>query len=335
MWLSFIDNPCEAIQSILQKFSKNLYFDKIHSLIPRPQDHPAFHLEIKEAVNRGTNAVIHKGYITHRGKRTRCIIKIPKTEKYVFGYFFMENLVQIMLYCRYKHRYKNLPLRIPEIFSICMHDNVLVTVMEELNGDVCDYVHKKHRTSQDLFQLLRTLTRGLQVFQEDLQFMHRDLHTSNIMFRRSSSGVNHWYIIDFAMTIFKSHNADFSKRFYKNTNFNAAQDLRTFSVDLYELISRHNIQDNFRSLMMFLEPYVKLVGTYTGQTTNQKYFFHNTYNSTVKIEDPNFLPRNYDHELAKALQTPNYQPRLRALPANTPQHEINKHCKAILVKFKF
>jgi len=222
--------------------------------------------------------------------------------------FIEEQVSNILLYCLYNEILYTFPHYIqcvPEIISIVKVESEngnhnLGSMMEKLEP-----IFKINMTLESLINYLIQIANALYYLQEKLQFMHRDLHSGNILMTKNPNQnktiklctgdylENQQYIIkiiDFGNVSMKIGDLEINTNSmnqpnYKKHVFNPTHDLRMLCASLYQT----QIPKIFDVLYPFFNVDIKDIPS--------KSYFHHKYYSPVNIHDDNFLPKNFIREL--------------------------------------
>lgn len=124
------------------------------------------------------------------GKKRSVAVKTFKNESNAKE-LFIEVLIQIILSVNNKD---NPYLKVPEPIFFGKWGEKWVFVMERINNAVMFTDLIKAANSNDMYAYILRLCNGLFKIQQKFNFMHRDLHSDNILFDKKNNGL---YIIDF------------------------------------------------------------------------------------------------------------------------------------------
>lgn len=137
-------------------------------------------LKIGSSLTNGTCGDIYNGVLN--GKPV--VIKSPKK---LDKNFVIESVTHMLLTCSEEKilNKTGLPyLPIPELYNIIKVKNSLHIVMEKLDMNLHTFVYSKKATVRQLLGILIQIAYFLQVLFKELNFVHRDLHTGNIMLKK-------------------------------------------------------------------------------------------------------------------------------------------------------
>lgn len=229
------------------------------------------------------------------------IMKIPKIGKFEFEEYISETLVQNELFCKYRGTWGS-DARIPKIefFAKMKIGNKFVGViaMEPLDRDINSLLDKA--TNSEKYELvfknmIMKVGGLLKRLQKNDEFMHRDLHAGNIMYKKVGESYK-WYIIDFGMTVMKLDgkriNVHQSFPYSLVHEFNPSHDMRMLFSSMFDVF-RENLLDYGVSTVpknIFLLTYRLMESVSRYMRTPNRVLFHNTYEDVVNIYDENFTP---------------------------------------------
>ena len=310
---NFILDPCKLLPEYIKRYKSKLFqktssniHENIEDEIPvmtrigktmnmeYNDTNCRLKLNMGSAINSGTYGDIYSCTMNLNGKSSKVVVKFLKEDAYEFAPIFFESLVQAELYCKYSSKWKLTHMRIPKIFALAMYKQKLMLVMENLDGDLLNFIDSANSNSEELFITILDLAILLKHLQKDMQYMHRDLHTGNVMFKKNGKKYI-WYLIDFGFSRLVNKNVnvdtDFQKDMYKTNTYNMSNDLRMYLVDLFEtLIETKELKKKFATVIRFLLPFVHCCSFYA--SSKEKTLFHNLYEEVVKINDDNFKPNH-------------------------------------------
>jgi tRNA A-37 threonylcarbamoyl transferase component Bud32 len=220
-------------------------------------------------------------------------------------YVLSETIIQGHLACEHNEQLKQVGgFIIPEIYFIAnlKNSNDYFIGMEKLDGGLIDLIRTPKinidTKSEYMYKCISNLAKTLYILQKSCNFMHRDLHIGNIMFKGDLDDLDNvkWYIIDFGFSY-----VDIKQTFYKdnkpytvskdiiaikrfpNSKLNPSQDLRLFFLSIIEYNEAFN--KKFNGWMT-----EHLIHTSTYLPTASSTIFHNAYEDIYSIIDPNLTP---------------------------------------------
>jgi hypothetical protein len=255
----------------------------------------------KQSIGNGTYGSTHNG--TMNGVQMIIKkIKIPTNED---NNVLSETIIQGHLACEHNKYLEEVGgFMIPEIYFIANINNTgtYLIGMEKLDGSLNDLLRLKidiDKKSEYVYKCILNLSKTLYTLQQSCSFMHRDLHTGNIMFKGDLNDLDNvkWYIIDFGMSFI-----DIKQTFHKDTKWttlskyiltderfegvklNPSQDLRILLIALLEYYDEY-----FNSqLNGWITEHLLHTSTYLPD--KRLISFHNAYEDVYSIIDINLTP---------------------------------------------
>lgn len=264
------------------------------------------------SIGKGTYGIIYNGRLVH--KRDPDIYKdlalklslLPRRTKkrdYISDKaFFNEIFIHSFLYCNYKkHLRKNDLFLIPEIRMVGktgLPTEPYMTgmeVMESPSNGLIFQLYTNELEDSFVWKLIGDLAKTLKHLYETSNFMHRDLHFGNIMYKK-----NRFYIIDFGQAQITIEGKDIYKtNLYTKMLRNKSFDMRIFMLSFYEQTKSH-LSKSFKT---FFEIYFshfmytwrilnsqRVKNNIPVKSLNTQYFFHNAYD----LQDIQDTINNFD-----------------------------------------
>ncbi len=241
-------------------------------------------IKIGNIIGEGSYGVVYNGSINNKNIAIKILQDNNPME------FLTETLIQNELYCGMKGNWGN-GARVPKIEFICVfssysgNEQKYMVGMESLTGNG----FSSSNNSRDYIQQIIEVSQLLEKLQDKFKFMHRDLHSSNLMYKRVGDK-NRLYIIDFGMATIKvgTKRINMSSGLYKKSKrFNPTHDLRMLMVTLSNRKS-DRYKEVKNKILIILQSIIK----YVNELINDKrHPFHITYNM-YNIIDNNFKPEN-------------------------------------------
>jgi predicted Ser/Thr protein kinase len=243
-------------------------------------------IKLGNVIGQGSYGIVYDGLINDK----KIAIKVLQDNDPLE--FLTETLIQNELYCGMKGNWGN-GARVPKIEFICVFssesdgEQKYMVGMESLTGTGCSSA----KNSEDYGKQIIEVSQLLDKLQDKFKFMHRDLHSSNLMYKRVGNN-NRLYIIDFGMSTIKVGTKwiNMSSGLYrKSKRFNPTHDLRMLMVTLsnrnpqydYKGITKNKILIILRSILKYIDQSISEV----------RHPFHVTY-YMYNIFDNNFTPKN-------------------------------------------
>ena len=260
--------------------------DDINTVFKDPSNGKYFKL-INKHIAKGANGYIFEG--TFNG--TDIVIKsIPINTKDI-DHTMLEMIVQAHLACGHNSELEQIDsVLIPKVYFIAKSKKNYFIGTEKLNGDLHDFI--KSRThietkSETVKELIFKISRTLLLLQKKCNFVHGDLHTSNIMYKGDIKDPKNlkWYIIDFGMSAInitdnetKSDNiivlSKYLKQYKGDAKFFDSYDLRLLFLSLAANINMFD--DDF---MRWFAIYLVSPATYLSVGDIDKALFHLGYDA--------------------------------------------------------
>lgn len=308
---NFFVDPCILLKKLKRYIGKDIYdlkkqqLNVIEKIIPtlHPSGNDGTYLFGKHKVKLG-NKIGSGSYgdiFKAKYNGLNIIMKIPKIGKFEFKEYISETLVQNELFCKYRGTWGS-DARIPKIefFAKMKIGNKFVGViaMEPLDRDIYSLLDKARNSEKYelVFKNMIMKVGGLlKRLQKNDEFMHRDLHAGNIMYKKVGESYK-WYIIDFGMTMMKLDgkrmNVHQSYPYSFHHEFNPSHDMRMLVTSMFDIF-RENLLDYGVSTVpknIFLLTYRFMESVSRYMRTPNRVLFHNTYEDVVNTYDENFTP---------------------------------------------
>ena len=265
---------------------EKILYDDINTVFKDPSNGKSFKL-INKHIAKGANGYIFEG--TFNG--TDIVIKsIPINTKDI-DHTMLEMIVQAHLACGHNSELEQIDsVLIPKVYFIAKSKKNYFIGTEKLNGDLHDFI--KSRThietkSETVKELIFKISRTLLLLQKKCNFVHGDLHASNIMYKGDIKDPKNlkWYIIDFGMSAInirdnetKSDNiivlSKYLKQYKGDAKFFDSYDLRLLFLSLAANINMFD--DDF---MRWFAIYLVSPATYLSVGDIDKALFHLGYDA--------------------------------------------------------
>ena len=327
----FISDPCLQ----LRRFKEYLNTDKwnystileLDKLIPRVRAEPTKHHSSKLVLEKpvpgfpnilitdiligdGSYGQVRLGY---DGGKQYFAVKTLHNEEFDLLDFFSEMVLQSELFCGMRGQWGQ-GARIPKIHFTLWQTNPPPSFtnhlvgMESLNGTLFEAFGRDAGVGGDLLKValsaVMQIAELLKTLQRRYNFMHRDLHTSNIMYKLVGGKVR-WYIIDFGFARMDLNGETINKSNWKydDHEFNPSHDLRLLLMAIgdtvFSLTSK--MKNHPKSLFGYLQNHMRRV---EGQLENHDFtqkraYWWNFYDQFVHIQDNAFLPEKIIDDMKK------------------------------------
>ena len=243
-------------------------------------------IKIGGTIGQGSYGIVYDGSINNKKVAIKILQDNDPKE------FLIETLIQNELFCGMDGNWGN-GARVPKIEFICVFSSEsnaepkYMVGMEYLTGNGFSSSKNTEEYSKQIIEVSQLL----QKLQDKFKFMHRDLHASNLMYKRIGDK-NRLYIIDFGMATIKigTNWINRSTGLYKKSKkFNPSHDLRMLMVTLS---NRDRYYDNRNKVKLRILFILQSMLKYVDQSINEmRHPFHITYHMH-NIIDNNFSPEN-------------------------------------------
>ena len=293
-WLS---NPCRLLKN-LKKYLKGGWTSKniwnMALTIPRVQQDRGYNtyvygnnsIKIGGTIGQGSYGIVYDGSINNKKVAIKILQDNDPNE------FLIETLIQNELFCGMDGNWGN-GARVPKIEFICVFSSEsnaepkYMVGMEYLTGNG----FSSSKNTDEYSKQIMEVSQLLQKLQDKFKFMHRDLHASNLMYKRIGDK-NRLYIIDFGMATIKIGTRWINRStglYKKSKKFNPTHDLRMLMVTLS---NRDRYYDNGNKVKLRILFILQSMLKYVDQSINEmRHPFHITYHMH-NIIDNNFSPEN-------------------------------------------
>jgi hypothetical protein len=224
--------------------------NQLNILIPADPNNLKNPLDPNHILGQGSFGTIYQGLLNNDP------IIIKKLRNIDILGLATETIIQAHLYCKYN----DISIRtgepdiakIPKIVSIGKIKNKYLIGMEKLDGNLGQYIkniftpiqgqpltQKQAKTSVKRVQKAIIFIQNFlsALWQLKDQFMHRDLHCGNVMYKTDSNGKTELYLIDFGMSVLIDRGITNNGNAYpEQTTINRSHDLRMLISNIIEII---------------------------------------------------------------------------------------------------
>lgn len=265
-------------------------------------------------INSGANGDIFS--VSHKGQDF--ILKIPKINPSPYKTVqqqieelrdntFSEIIIQNELWCHFNNLrgsngvsyFQNVDFAsIPRIELFLNYQknegyHCYSVLMENLNGSFIDFI-KEENDIRHFCHMIIQLSNFITDLQNFTQFMHRDFHSGNIMYRSyvNNQNIKHykWYIIDFGYASIKyNQNENLCLHTEQNCNYNPTIDFRTLFSNIHAVIPIVIPIHKNHLFYKIIDVYVQYIDYVKKDNVN---WWHDTYYWKLDKVDPIFNPRN-------------------------------------------
>ena len=293
-WLT---NPCFLLENLKKHLKGGWNNNNIRNMaltIPKIKKDYGYNtyiygnnsIKLGNVIGQGSYGIVYNGFINDK----KIAIKILQDNDPME--FLIETLIQNELYCGMRGNWGE-GARVPKIEFICVfssesdNEQKYMVGMESLTGNG----FSSAKNSEDYGKQIIEVSQLLDKLQDKFKFMHRDLHSSNLMYKRVGNN-NRLYIIDFGMSTIKVGTKwiNMSSGLYrKSKRFNSSHDLRMLMVTLS---NRNPYYDNKSIIKTKILIILRSIIKYVDQSISEvRHPFHITYHM-YNIFDKNFTPKN-------------------------------------------
>ena len=315
----WFNDPCYLLKNIKKRIGGEWTFSNIMKLgltLPKlnikktPQPGTVFryggdYIKMGLQIGKGSYGIVYEGKRGYKrdGKliyNKNIAIKMLETPD--INEFLNETIIHNELFCGMRGNWGK-GARIPKLEFMGTYDIVgkkyYLVGMEELEGTG---LHT-FKTPTTLFaKQIKSIATLLDKLQKKFQFMHRDLHTGNIMYKGEKI-----YIIDFGMSTMKIGGNWINRHagvYGPYDNFNPSHDLRMLTIVLLsdQLEYGNNPLLNNKLVQFNLFQASKQIPRYIDSWDKGQTFWV-TYDM-MHIIDDNFTPKNFINLMDKILDNP-------------------------------
>ena len=252
--------------------------------------------------------------------------------------YYSEIIIQNELFCLTRGSLGPQMAKIPKPLFICKYkqdkDNIPVVGMEPLSVSVSSFISTLYRAyraketkvtkeycTKQILNMLYCISNTLEHLQNKFDFIHRDLHTGNVMAKMVGSELPQWHIIDFGMStmILNDERINDSKhccgemydKGVSDKHFNKCHDLRQFFFSLMyydddkelETILDDVVFGVFNGLYEYLKKQIRILRL----APEYSNMCHKLYGEAiVKMNSPIFEPSAFKCILDKMSVTKKY-----------------------------
>ena len=268
-------------------------------------------IDVGRKLGAGTYGVIYAGKLNGRSVALKLLTR-PTDDAQEF---LREFIIHSELFCAMRGRWGT-GARVPKIefVSKFMQKNgsfAFIIGMEELHGSAAEVMNQLPTEADGnggcayMIQTISILLRKLQ----ERQFMHRDLHFGNIMFKRrclsklAVADCNpRYYIIDFGESTLDINGVMVNSEtdLYRKNIFNPTFDLKILCFSILEFYK--NLQSVRLNLLVFLVDITEHLNQYVNFGLGERRLFHEIY-KYYDIYNSHFEPRFIETKMDRILST--------------------------------
>ena len=210
--------------------------------------------------------------------------------------FLRESIIHMELFCGLRGQWGN-GARIPKLEFISKYASArgkdgwkYIVGMEQLDGDGWDFLSNHGKNNKKLCPAIKSLSILLSKLQDKFEFMHRDFHLGNIMYKKLPNNEIRMYIIDFGLSTMKINNKWLNRitktEHYKKTyDFNPSHDLRMLLTTIY--YQKYNITKSFLTYLIQVERSILRYNE-----IDEYNLWWGTYSELMPYYDSHFIPKS-------------------------------------------
>ena len=209
--------------------------------------------------------------------------------------FLRESIIHMELFCGLRGQWGN-GARIPKLEFISKYASArgkdgwkYIVGMEQLDGDGWDFLSNHGKNNKKLCPAIKSLSILLSKLQDKFEFMHRDFHLGNIMYKKLPNNEIRMYIIDFGLSTMKINNKWLNRitkteHYEKTYDFNPSHDLRMLLTTIY--YRKYNITKSFLTYLIQVE---RSILRY--REIDESNLWWGTYSVLMPYYDSDFIPK--------------------------------------------
>jgi hypothetical protein len=209
--------------------------------------------------------------------------------------FLRESIIHMELFCGLRGQWGN-GARIPKLEFISKYASArgkdgwkYIVGMEQLDGDGWDFLSNHGKNNKKLCPAIKSLSILLSKLQDKFEFMHRDFHLGNIMYKKLPNNEIRMYIIDFGLSTMKINNKWLNRitktyHYEKTYDFNPSHDLRMLLTTIY--YRKYNITKSFLTYLIQVE---RSILRY--REIDEYNLWWDTYKNLMPYYDSDFIPK--------------------------------------------
>ena len=210
--------------------------------------------------------------------------------------FLRESIIHMELFCGLRGQWGN-GARIPKLEFISKYASArgedgwkYIVGMEQLDGDGWDFLSNHGKNNKKLCPAIKSLSILLSKLQDKFEFMHRDFHLGNIMYKKLPNNEIRMYIIDFGLSTMKINNKWLNRitktyHYKKTYDFNPSHDLRMLLTTIY--YKRYNITKSFLTYLIQVERSILRYNE-----IDEYNLWWGTYKNLMPYYDSHFIPKS-------------------------------------------
>lgn len=249
-------------------------------------------IEIHERIGSGSYGEVHRATIMDEAIKKKKTIVVKQLESDASRLeVFTEAILQMELFCGMRGEYGT-GARIPKIEFISKFQDRYIIGMEQLDGEFQQMFKDKKITCRNKIKAIKSLAQFLIPLQKKYQFMHRDFHAANIMYKKMGTPgkeTYRMYIIDFGLSTAVINKQQLNKTndiYMKTYKFNPSHDLRLLFTHFTRMITNPPCSYLYIAILLSLTSILRY------QTINTEPWHWKVYDDAIVKLDETFTPEN-------------------------------------------
>ena len=249
-------------------------------------------IEIHERIGEGAFGTVHRATIMDEAtKKTKSIVVKQLESDASRLEVFTEAILQMELFCGMRGEYGT-GARIPKIEFISKFQDRYIIGMEQLDGEFQQMFKDKKITCRNKIKAIKGLAQFLIPLQKKYQFMHRDFHAANIMYKKMGTPgkeTYRMYIIDFGLSTAVINNQQLNKTndiYMETYKFNPSHDLRLLFTHFTRMITNPPCSYLYIAILLSLTSILRY------QNINTEPWHWKVYDDAIVKLDETFTPEN-------------------------------------------
>ena len=249
-------------------------------------------IKIHETIGRGAYGEVNRATMMDEATKNKKNIVVKQLQPDASRLeVFTEAILQMELFCGMRGEYGT-GARIPKIEFISKFRNRYIIGMEQLDGEFEKMFEDKKITCRNKIKAIKSLAQFLIPLQKKYQFMHRDFHAANIMYKKMGTPgkeTYRMYIIDFGLSTAVINKQQLNKTndiYSKTYKFNPSQDLRLLFTYFTQIIRKPPCSYLYIAILLSLTSILRY------RTINTDTWHWGVYDDAIEKLDETFTPEN-------------------------------------------
>lgn len=249
-------------------------------------------IKIHETIGRGAYGEVNRATMMDEATKNKKNIVVKQLQPDASRLeVFTEAILQMELFCGMRGEYGT-GARIPKIEFISKFRNRYIIGMEQLDGEFEKMFEDKKITCRNKIKAIKSLAQFLIPLQKKYQFMHRDFHAANIMYKKMGTPgkeTYRMYIIDFGLSTAVINKQQLNKTndiYSKTYKFNPSQDLRLLFTYFTQIIRKPPCSYLYIAILLSLTSILRY------RTINTDPWHWGVYDDAIEKLDETFTPEN-------------------------------------------